>query len=223
MTDEIITLYASGLTMAEVGRRLGFSESAVGRRLAKAGVSVRPVKQWPAGAADDLKAMYLAGKSASQCALAINDSHGLAVTRNAVIGKVARMGLVRTREAARIAATVNRPKAAKPKAVRPVLKIAGRPGAEMVFDGGEPPPPKARATEVDPTIASEPRNWTTRRFGECAWPVDGSGADTRSCCNRALAEKPYCREHAQVAYQQPQQGKKKASASELARSLRRYL
>lgn len=222
MTDDAVALYASGLSMAEVGRRLGVSESAVGRRLAKAGGRARPAKQWPAEVADDLKAMYLAGKSASQCARALNDVHGLALTRNAVIGKVARMGLVRTPEASRIAATVNR-KSDKPKPARPVLKIAGRPGAEMVFDGGEPPPPKARAAAVDPTIAAEPRNWITRRFGECAWPVDGSGADTRSCCNRALAEKPYCREHAQVAYQQPQQGKKKASASELARSLRRYL
>ena len=39
---------------------------------------------------------------------------------------------------------------------------------------------------------------------------------------RRSGEGPYCHEHNQVAYQ-PAQTKKKASASELARSLRRYI
>jgi CheY-like chemotaxis protein len=43
-------------------------------------------------------------------------------------------------------------------------------------------------------------------------------------CGRRNGEHgPYCREHAQVAYQQPQPGKKNGGATELARSLRRYI
>ena len=39
---------------------------------------------------------------------------------------------------------------------------------------------------------------------------------------RRTDEGPYCHEHAQVSYQ-PAQAKKKTSAAELARSLRRYI
>jgi hypothetical protein len=53
-------------------------------------------------------------------------------------------------------------------------------------------------------------------------------ADRRSLVGRLhllrppLVDGPYCVEHARVAYQ-PQQSKKKAGPTELARSLRRYI
>jgi hypothetical protein len=43
-------------------------------------------------------------------------------------------------------------------------------------------------------IAREPRPWLTRAAGECAWPIDGEGWRTRSCCNPCPGE-DYCPAH----------------------------
>ncbi len=56
----------------------------------------------------------------------------------------------------------------------------------------------------------------------CKWPIGDPALDNFTFCGRRTGEGPYCHEHAQVAYQ-PAQAKKKSSAAELARSLRRYL
>ncbi len=57
----------------------------------------------------------------------------------------------------------------------------------------------------------------------CKWPIGDPATDDFSFCGRRASDDgPYCLEHARVAYQ-PQQGKKKASPSDLARSLRRYV
>jgi len=56
----------------------------------------------------------------------------------------------------------------------------------------------------------------------CKWPIGDPSLDSFTFCGRRSSEGPYCHEHSQVAYQ-PAQSKKKAGASELARSLRRYI
>jgi len=43
-------------------------------------------------------------------------------------------------------------------------------------------------------IALAPRPWLTRLDGECAYPVDGEGPATRSCCN-ASGRATYCPAH----------------------------
>jgi len=47
-------------------------------------------------------------------------------------------------------------------------------------------------------IATAPRPWLSRRPGECAFPVDGRGQSTRSCCNPRGGE-TYCPAHHRVA------------------------
>ena len=48
---------------------------------------------WPAHVRRDLRRMWRSGMSARQIAEALNARHGLTLTRNAVIGKLWRMGL----------------------------------------------------------------------------------------------------------------------------------
>lgn len=43
-----------------------------------------------------------------------------------------------------------------------------------------PPRPIPPTRQVNTGV--EPRPWTTRKPGECAFPVGGMGADTLSCC-----------------------------------------
>ena len=40
----------------------------------------------------------------------------------------------------------------------------------------------AKAVRLGPLQGSTPRPWVLRAYGECCFPVAGSGADTLSCC-----------------------------------------
>ncbi|NEX95215.1 GcrA family cell cycle regulator, partial [Caulobacter sp. 17J65-9] len=56
----------------------------------------------------------------------------------------------------------------------------------------------------------------------CKWPIGDPSSNEFSFCGRRAGESPYCVEHARVAYQPAQKGKK-GGANELARALRRYI
>jgi hypothetical protein len=51
--------------------------------------------------------------------------------------------------------------------------------------------------KLGPLPGSTPRPWLTRAFGECAFPVDGDGAETRSCC-LPVARGSYCFTHVRI-------------------------
>ncbi|HYG25317.1 MAG TPA: GcrA family cell cycle regulator, partial [Caulobacteraceae bacterium] len=58
----------------------------------------------------------------------------------------------------------------------------------------------------------------------CKWPIGDPSSDTFTFCGKRAGEgAPYCTDHARIAYQPQQTGKKKTGANELARSLRRYI
>ena len=52
-------------------------------------------RSWPTHVRRDLRRMWKRGMSARQIAEALNDRHGLTLTRNAVTGKLWRMGRCR--------------------------------------------------------------------------------------------------------------------------------
>jgi GcrA cell cycle regulator len=135
------------------------------------------------------------------------------VTRNAVIGKVHRLGLSgRATPAAPARPAFKAPRPARPAAAAPTIQRRAEPVA---------PPPAPRLAEV----REEPGSATVLTLGAhmCKWPIGDPAMDNFTFCGRRADENgPYCHEHAQVAYQPPQT-KKKGSAAELARSLRRYI
>ena len=152
--------------------------------------------------------MWTEGKSGGEIADTLK-AQGHEITRSAALGKLHRIGAMKpgaTRRKATHPKVNNALKAEKPAKLAPVftrgfqrpklkLVVAGN-GAVMVV----PPPvrsPRAEYREVAATVAIEPRVWTSRKFGECAYPVDGEGADTRSCCNPTKG-KTYCPTHARV-------------------------
>jgi GcrA cell cycle regulator len=58
----------------------------------------------------------------------------------------------------------------------------------------------------------------------CKWPIGDPAVDGFSFCGRRTGEEgPYCREHAQLAYQPQQKKTKRPGDVDLARSLRRYI
>ena len=164
---------------------------------------------WTDERVETLKKLWLDGLSASQIAKQLGG-----VTRNAVIGKVHRLGL-----SGRAAPShPSRPTFKTPRPPRPISM----------------PAPRARAVEprahVVPAVRTTPfvelpGTATVLTLGAhmCKWPIgDPSSDDFTFCGRRSATEGPYCVEHARVAYQ-PQQAKKKSGANELARSLRRYI
>jgi GcrA cell cycle regulator len=154
-----------------------------------------------------LKKLWLEGLSASQIAKQLGG-----VTRNAVIGKVHRLGLSGRAAPSQPSRPAYRPQ--RPRPAAPVQVSAPAPRrAEPVMRAQVPAPmPDLPGTATVLTLGAH----------MCKWPIgDPSGGDFSFCGRRTQAEGPYCVEHARVAYQPPQ--KKKGGANELVRSLRRYI
>ncbi|MBC7168785.1 GcrA family cell cycle regulator [Phenylobacterium sp.] len=166
---------------------------------------------WTDERVESLKKLWQDGLSASQIAKQLGG-----VTRNAVIGKVHRLGL-----SGRAAPS----KPARPafKAPRPQRPAATAPSAPRRI--AEPVAAEAAQTPA-PTryVDEEPGSATVLTLGAhmCKWPIGDPSSDGFTFCGRRASEGPYCVEHARVAYQ-PAQAKKRSGGSDLARSLRRYI
>jgi GcrA cell cycle regulator len=95
--------------------------------------------------------------------------------------------------------------------------MVAEPAAPVVVSSGPTLPQPVHRIE-------EPGSATVLTLGAhmCKWPIGDPSSDDFTFCGRRASEGPYCVEHARVAYQ-PAQAKKRSSANELARSLRRYI
>jgi GcrA cell cycle regulator len=165
---------------------------------------------WTDERVEMLKKLWQDGLSASQIAKQLGG-----VTRNAVIGKVHRLGLSGRAAPSKPARTVFKaPRPARPVAAAP---SAPRRIAEPVAVQ-QPQPAPVRYVDESPGMATV----LTLGAHMCKWPIGDPSLDSFTFCGRRSGEGPYCHEHSQIAYQ-PAQAKKKSSASDLARSLRRYI
>jgi GcrA cell cycle regulator len=153
-----------------------------------------------------LKKLWLEGLSASQIAKQLGG-----VTRNAVIGKVHRLGLSGRAAPSQPSRPAFRPQRPRPQ---PIAQAAPAPRRAE---------PVVRAPHVPMLAPDLEGTATVLTLGAhmCKWPIGDPGGDGFSFCGRRSSEGPYCVEHARVAYQPPQ--KKKSGANDLARSLRRYI
>jgi GcrA cell cycle regulator len=166
---------------------------------------------WTDERVETLKKLWLDGLSASQIAKQLGG-----VTRNAVIGKVHRLGL----SGRATPSQPQRPTFKAPRAPRPAIAAAPAPRRPL-----EPAAPAQMPTPA--MVAEAPGTATVLTLGAhmCKWPIGDPASDGFTFCGRRSdREGPYCSEHARIAYQ-PQQKKPgaRSGASELARSLRRYI
>lgn len=157
------------------------------------------------GIVERLHVLFGAGHSCGQMAKILNHEFGERLSRNSIISKVRRTGWQRTllgapsRIQMGIALQDGRPP--KPRPAKPATPP--KPQRDNIVKEarmrGEAVAGFSRSGEVPTDIAAAPREWTTRLLGECAWPVDGEGADTRSCCNPSAGQ-TYCPDHQAIAY-----------------------
>jgi len=173
---------------------------------------------WTDERVETLKKLWQEGHSASQIAKQLGG-----VTRNAVIGKVHRLGLSG--------------RAAPSQPARPLYKPARPPRASAAPSPAPQAAPRRAVTASETPVTSrpapvpalpvieEPGTATVLTLGTkmCKWPIGDPSSDEFTFCGRRAGEgAPYCVEHARLAYQ-PQQKKKKDTGTDLSRSLRRYL
>ena len=145
-----------------------------------------------------LRRLWLEGLSASRIAAELSDG----VTRNAVIGKVHRLGL-----SGRVKAPVSAsPLAARGRDARPVQSKPAAPvmhgNLALKFTPVDLPAVKRSEDVVVPLC----ENVTIMELREtmCRWPVgDPSSAEFRFCGGRRNggSDGPYCAHHARIAYQ----------------------
>jgi len=173
---------------------------------------------WTDERVDVLKKMWGEGQSASVIAKELGG-----VTRNAVIGKVHRLGLSN-----RVTSTTAKP-AAKDKAkagmkakpavpaapLKPILtpetvRITP-PAVRKIIPAGQPLPPQPSANEISPEALAKVSEVekTAKRISlmeltekTCKWPVGDPATDDFWFCGLAVKTgKPYCEAHVGVAFQ----------------------
>lgn len=176
---------------------------------------------WTDERVEILKKMWGEGQSASQIAKELGG-----VTRNAVIGKVHRLGLSNRATTNAAPKAEAKPKAtpkAEPKAPpkeQPASKAA-EPAAEkpsnvtplrrQIIPAGHPLPPQPSANEISPEalarvseIEKKAKKLTLLELTErtCKWPVgDPATPNFWFCGLPTQTGKPYCEAHVGVAFQ----------------------
>jgi GcrA cell cycle regulator len=158
---------------------------------------------WTEERVELLRKLWLEGLSASQIAAEL--SHG--ITRNAVIGKVHRLGLSGRVKSPGAASTTPRPKAAAPRPAAPPRPIAPVVvGATALAMKPMAAPVVVARPEAVVVPISERVTIMELREAMCRWPLgDPTNPDFRFCGARTSeAGAPYCVAHAQLAYQPAQ-------------------
>ena len=154
------------------------------------------VLTWSDDRVEQLKKLWEAGLSASQIAAELGN-----VTRNAVIGKVHRLGLSGRAKSPATAAPRQR-KAPRPaqhmmRVARPVSR--GNTALAHVFEVEVEPDP---VTFDNVVPMSQRLSLLELNEATCHWPVgDPSSPDFFFCGGKALSGLPYCAQHSRLAYQ----------------------
>jgi GcrA cell cycle regulator len=167
-----------------------------------------------------LKKMWGEGQSASQIAKELGG-----VTRNAVIGKVHRLGLsnrattaakpeTKAKQAAKSEAKA---KPATSKTAEPAAKAEvdtapkPLPARKQIIPAGQPLPPQPSANEISPealakvsAIEKKAKKLSLMELTErtCKWPVGDPATEDFWFCGLPVQQgKPYCEAHVGVAFQ----------------------
>lgn len=183
---------------------------------------------WTDERVEKLKKLYQEGLSASQIAKQLGG-----VTRNAVIGKVSRLGLTGRAAPSKPQRTVYKaPPVPRAPHQNNALSFKGPrpPVRALVMGPGHSPGPKPPTPVEMPTTkpGSMAAPLTELGVHQCRWPLGRMLDPPGLFCGEPLdgdrdhTLPPYCADHQASAFQAAQP-KKKTSANKLARSLRRYI
>ncbi|HVI33763.1 GcrA family cell cycle regulator [Phenylobacterium sp.] len=134
--------------------------------------------RWTGDRVTALRTLWAEGRSAAEIARSLGG-----VTRNAVLGKVWRLGLCGGR-------SHPPPKPARPRPGPPRRTARARPSARAGV-------PSAPGPEVGPGLVARLLDLGPR---QCRWPMGDPRSPGFAFCGREAACGPYCRAHAQAAH-----------------------
>ena len=161
-----------------------------------------------------LKKMWTEGQSASQIAKELGG-----VTRNAVIGKVHRLGLSNRAGAASAPAPEKKPAKAKAEAkpaakkapAERVVEVTVTAPRKPIVPAGQPLPPQPSANEISPEALAKVNEVekTAKKISlmelterTCKWPIGDPATEDFWFCGLSVQQgKPYCEAHVGVAFQ----------------------
>lgn len=127
----------------------------------------------------------------------------LGCTRNAVIGRAARMGLDRLRTGARLGVKHERPRVARHPNNNFLARNIRKRAATPLGDDLPPQRIDDLATPVE-----QRKSLLELTSGTCKWPVGNPGEPGFFFCGAKTEDgKPYCSGHCAVAYQPPSEKK----------------
>lgn len=164
--------------------------------------------QWSSEKTTRLRQLWSAGVTSAEIARRLD------VSKNAIVGKAHRLNL-----AGRPSPIKRRGADAPGLPVRPhaprltdVLELASAASPQLLIATGARSTPQARSA-TRPRLDTLPTRLPTVRHTaaatgnkSCCWPIGEPGTRSfRFCDNPALVSKPYCRQHAAIAYQPKQQ------------------
>ena len=175
------------------------------------------VLSWTDERVEQLRKLWLDGLSASRIATELAGG----VTRNAVIGKVHRLGLSGRVKTQSTSSVNTRSRPVKPATSRPgtmpglpqrAVAMPMRGNAALAIQDRPAPMPLVRRS-YDDNVVNMTENVTIMELREsmCRWPVgDPSSAEFRYCGGKApIGEGPYCKQHSRMAYQPTQERRRK--------------
>lgn len=145
---------------------------------------------WTAEAIDRLRALWAEGHSTAEI------GRRMGISKNAVVGKAHRLNLPARPSPIRREAPGDAPRQAQ---VRPARAAGPMPRSTLPQPAAAPLAPVAPVAATQPTVVRHfPRLSSAK---SCCWPIGEPGQPGfRFCTAAALTGKPYCTEHAAVAY-----------------------
>ena len=163
---------------------------------------------WTDDRVELLKKLWGEGLSASQIAGRLGG-----VTRNAVIGKVHRLGLSGRATTTRIKSTRPRTRTNTVKRIsKPRFAQVGNPALRSLYQG-EGEPFTAPAEEIEIPLA-ERKTLQDLMEDSCRWPIgDPQHADFHFCNKNKVPGLPYCEHHCRRAFQPPQARRRNRSSA----------
>lgn len=153
---------------------------------------------WTEEAIGRLRALWAEGLSTAEI------GRRMGISKNAVVGKAHRLNLsARPSPIRRTPGGTPAPRPAQRQAPRPFVRAPGfAPGyAGNTYAFPQPAPRPAPAPAPRPVAVPAPRPAPRLSNAACCWPQGEPGKPGfRFCGSAALAGKPYCEEHASLAY-----------------------
>jgi GcrA cell cycle regulator len=145
---------------------------------------------WTAEAIDRLRALWAEGHSTAEI------GRRMGISKNAVVGKAHRLNLPARPSPIRRETAGDAPRQVP---VRPVRVVGPMPRSTLPQPVAAPSAPVTTVAASQPAVVRHFPRFSTAK--SCCWPIGEPGQPGfRFCTAAALTAKPYCSEHAAVAY-----------------------